>query len=93
MNDISSQLSLKKEKGFAIYSAILQEAKSYLEVGYSGPSALVVGTEADGLSAAWRSASSENIIIPMEGAIDSMNVSVAAGILIFEAKRQRRQSR
>ncbi|HIC31251.1 MAG TPA: RNA methyltransferase, partial [Flavobacteriaceae bacterium] len=52
-------------------------------------SAIVVGTEADGLSEAWREASTQNIIIPMSGKIDSMNVSVAAGILIFEAKRQR----
>lgn len=78
-----------KENNFAIYSAILQEAQSYLEVDYSGPCALVVGTEADGLSAPWRGQSNANVIIPMEGEIDSMNVSVAAGILIFEAKRQR----
>ncbi|NJW55261.1 RNA methyltransferase, partial [Salinimicrobium oceani] len=43
-----------------------------------------------GLSEEWLENSTQNIIIPMEGEIDSMNVSVAAGILIFEAKRQRR---
>jgi len=48
-----------------------------------------VGTEATGLSDIWRTQSTQNIHIPMQGAIDSMNVSVAAGILIFEAKRQR----
>jgi TrmH family RNA methyltransferase len=53
------------------------------------PSALVVGTEATGLSEKWRSESYKNIIIPMQGVIDSMNVSVAAAILLFEAKRQR----
>jgi len=50
---------------------------------------LVVGTEATGLTQEWRDNSTQNIIIPMQGAIDSMNVSVAAAILIFEAKRQR----
>ena len=48
-----------------------------------------MGTEATGLSQEWRDAAKQNIIIPMQGQIDSMNVSVAAGILIFEAKRQR----
>ena len=52
-------------------------------------SAIIVGTEASGLSIDWLKNSSQNIIIPMEGEIDSMNVSVAAGILIFEVKRQR----
>jgi RNA methyltransferase, TrmH family len=49
----------------------------------------VVGTEADGLSQAWTEQSDQNIIIPMNGQLDSMNVSVAAGILIFEAIRQK----
>ena len=53
------------------------------------PTALVVGTEATGLSEKWRTESNKNIIIPMQGVIDSMNVSVAAAILLFEAKRQR----
>ena len=49
----------------------------------------VVGTEATGLSETWLEHSTQNIIIPMQGAIDSMNVSVAAAIITFEAKRQR----
>ena len=49
----------------------------------------MVGTEDSGLSKEWLKHSDQNIIIPMHGEIDSMNVSVAAGILIFEAKRQR----
>ena len=56
---------------------------------FTKASAIVVGTEATGLCQEWREAAKENIIIPMNGTIDSMNVSVAAGILIFEAKRQR----
>jgi len=49
----------------------------------------VIGTEATGLFAKWRNNANQKIIIPMQGEIDSMNVSVAAAILIFEAKRQR----
>ena len=82
-------ISFLNKNNIAIYSAILQEAVNYHEQDYTKASAIVVGTEADGLSDAWRKASKQNIKIPMQGAIDSMNVSVAAGILIFEAKRQR----
>jgi TrmH family RNA methyltransferase len=74
---------------FSIYAAILQESVPYHSQSYLEPTALVVGTEAQGLSQLWRTVSKTNIKIPMSGAIDSMNVSVAAGILIFEAKRQR----
>lgn len=77
------------QNNIAIYSAILQDAVNYHEQDYTKACALVVGTEADGLSQDWRDASKQNIKIPMQGVIDSMNVSVAAGILIFEAKRQR----
>jgi len=78
-----------KEKDIAIYSAALQASKPFYNCDYRGPTALVVGTEAAGLSQNWLDSSTQNIVIPMEGDIDSMNVSVAAGILIFEAKRQR----
>jgi TrmH family RNA methyltransferase len=73
----------------SIYSAILQESINYTTPDYKTASAIVVGTEATGLTQEWRDASLKNISIPMEGKIDSMNVSVAAGILIFEALRQR----
>ena len=56
---------------------------------YTQSAAIVVGTEADGLSETWRAASNAKVKIPMHGAIDSMNVSVSAGILIYEALRQR----
>lgn len=73
----------------ALYAAILQYAVAYHTQDFTGPTAIAVGTEAIGLSEEWRRASRQNIIIPMQGAIDSMNVSVAAAVLIFEAKRQR----
>lgn len=57
---------------------------------FTTATAIVVGTEATGLSDEWRKNATQNIIIPMQGEIDSMNVSVAAGILIYEAKRQRK---
>ncbi len=78
-----------KSRDIAIYCATLQDSTSYHTLNYQTATAFVVGTEATGLSEAWRLASTKNIIIPMSGEIDSMNVSVAASILIFEAKRQR----
>lgn len=76
-------------KKVSIYAAALQASKKYSEIDFTPSSAIVVGTEDKGLSKEWLDNSAQNIIIPMHGAIDSMNVSVAAGILIFEAKRQR----
>ncbi|MFL9837896.1 RNA methyltransferase [Flavobacterium sp. ST-75] len=78
-----------KNKGISMYCATLQDSTYYHTQNYTAPTALVVGTEATGLTQEWRDASTKNIIIPMQGEIDSMNVSVAAAILIFEAKRQR----
>ncbi len=82
-------ISFLKEKKINIYGAILQSAVPYHIQDYTKPTAIVVGTEHEGLSEAWRMNTTQNIIIPMNGNVDSMNVSVAAGILIFEAKRQR----
>ncbi len=77
------------ENNINFYSATLQNATAYHTQNYTTPTALVVGTEANGLSQLWREKATQNIIIPMQGEIDSMNVSVAVAILIFEAKRQR----
>lgn len=78
-----------KKNNIAIYCATLQDSTPYFSPDYQQPTALVVGTEATGISQVWREVSDQNIIIPMQGALDSMNVSVAAAILLFEAKRQR----
>jgi TrmH family RNA methyltransferase len=85
-DEVIAFLSSKK---ISIYCATLQDSASYHTQDYTTPTALVVGTEATGLTQEWRDAATKNIIIPMAGEIDSMNVSVAAAILIFEAKRQR----
>ena len=82
-------ITFLKEKNIAMYCATLQNSNGYHLENYTTPTALVVGTEATGLTQEWRDAATQNIIIPMQGEIDSMNVSVAAAILIFEAKRQR----
>jgi TrmH family RNA methyltransferase len=52
---------------------------------------VVLGSEATGLSSAWDSTEVEAVRLPMEGVADSLNVSVAAGVLLYEAWRQRRE--
>jgi len=79
---------LKKHK-ISIFSATLQNSNMYIEEDYTTSSAIIVGTEATGLSEIWREQATQNITIPMQGEIDSMNVSVSAAIILFEAKRQR----
>ena len=73
-----------------IFCTALTASKPYTEINYTGPSAIIMGTEATGLSESWLIQSDQNIIIPMEGIVDSMNVSVSTGIVLFEAIRQRR---
>ena len=85
----SEIIAFLKERKINFYCATLQNSTSYHTQDYTAPTALVVGTEATGLTEEWRKEATQNIIIPMQGEIDSMNVSVAAAILIFEAKRQR----
>jgi RNA methyltransferase, TrmH family len=79
-----------KDNNFNIYCATLSDtSKQYHLQDFTNRTALIVGTEASGLSEDFIKAATQNIVIPMQGKIDSMNVSVAASILIFEAKRQR----
>jgi TrmH family RNA methyltransferase len=85
----SEIIAFLKERKINFYCATLQNSTGYHTQDYTTPTALVVGTEATGLTDEWRKEATKNIIIPMQGEIDSMNVSVAAAILIFEAKRQR----
>lgn len=79
---------LQKNK-IEIFCTYLQASKLYHTVNYQKPSAIVMGTEATGLTEVWVKNSNANIIIPMLGKIDSMNVSTAAAVVVYEAKRQR----
>ena len=78
-----------KEKGIQILTAQLQDSRLYYDTPMTGPTAIVMGTEATGLTEQWRKAADAHIRIPMLGRLDSLNVSVSAAILLFEAVRQR----
>lgn len=78
-----------KDKGIKIYTAQLQDSEWYYDTDMKGGSAIVMGTEATGLTDTWRMAADAHIKIPMLGHLDSLNVSVSAAILLYEAVRQR----
>ena len=78
-----------RSRGIRILTAQLQDSSWYYDVDMTGGTALVMGTESTGLTDCWRRAADAHIRIPMLGRLDSLNVSVSAAILLFEAVRQR----
>ena len=82
-------ISWLKSQGIRIYTAQLQDSEWYYDTDMTGGTAIVMGTEATGLTDVWRKAADAHIKIPMLGRLDSLNVSVSAAILMFEAVRQR----
>ena len=82
-------IAFLKEQGIRILTAQLQDSKFYYDTDMCSSVALVMGTEATGLTQQWRDAADAHIRIPMLGRLDSLNVSVSAAILLFEAVRQR----
>lgn len=78
-----------KAQNIRIYTAQLQDSEWYYDTDMTGGTAIIMGTEATGLTNIWRKAADAHIKIPMLGKLDSLNVSVSAAILLFEAVKQR----
>lgn len=78
-----------KDNNIQILTAQLQDSELYYDTDMKRPTAIVMGTESTGLTQQWRTAADAHIRIPMLGHLDSLNVSVSAAILMFEAVRQR----
>jgi TrmH family RNA methyltransferase len=78
-----------KARGFRILAATPHADKLHFEVDLTGPVALAVGAEQYGLTAKWMDAADLRVRIPMLGVADSLNVSAATTILLYEAVRQR----
>lgn len=76
-------------RGIRVVAARVDAPTGYAEADLRGPLAIVLGTEADGLSDAWSGPGVEQVSLPMLGVADSLNVSVTAAILLYEARRQR----
>ena len=82
-------IAFLKQRGIRILTAQLQDSHLYYDADMTVGTAIVMGTEHSGLTPQWRQAADAHIRIPMLGRVDSLNVSVSAAILMFEAVRQR----
>jgi len=86
----SDTFSFLTENRISIYAAELQASQWYHDTDFTQACALIMGTEADGLSKFWKEHADARIKIPMRGKIDSLNVSVSTAVITFEAMRQRK---
>jgi len=78
-----------RRRGIMSICADVEASTSYTELDWTGPTALVLGPESTGFTAEELDGAEQRVSIPMKGAAESLNVSVAAGVLLFEAARQR----
>ncbi len=86
--DFYEVLSWAKTNNFTSVCADVSATKSYLEIDWNKPRLLIFGSEAHGLSAEELEKVDESLLIPMENAVESLNLAVSAGVILFEAKRQ-----
>ena len=82
-------ITLLRSRGIRILVASLEAEKSFYDVDLKGQTAIVFGNEANGVSERWKKATEESFRIPMQGVADSLNVSVTAAVVMYEALRQR----
>ncbi len=87
--DSTECIEYLKINNIQILTAQLQDSSLYYDINMTVGTAIVMGTESTGLTDCWRKAATSHIRIPMLGRLDSLNVSVSAAILLFEAVRQR----
>jgi 23S rRNA (guanosine2251-2'-O)-methyltransferase len=92
VTNINRTLEQLKERGYWIYGLDERGAEDYDRVEFSTPTALVLGAEGTGLHEQVRKHCDVLVRIPMEGKISSLNVSVAAGVVLFEWKRRARST-
>jgi TrmH family RNA methyltransferase len=82
-------LAWLRGRGIRVLAARVDAGQAYTDANLTGPMAIVVGSEAEGLTVAWQAPDIEHIHLPMLGIADSLNVSVSAAVLAYEARRQR----
>ncbi len=91
VENVREAIRIMSERGISTYAAILSEdAKEYDAFDYTTATAFVIGNEGNGLSEEAIRLSTSQVFIPMQGEAESLNASMAAGILMYEAARQRR---
>lgn len=89
MEEISGAVRFLRDCGVRTFAAHLMGENEYTEESYSGGSAFLIGNEGNGLSDELSHAADTRIRIPMAGRVESLNASVAASLLMYEARRQR----
>ena len=89
INNLAQTIDELKQKGFWIVGSYLEGAKDYTKVDYKVPIAVIVGNEEKGIRKLTADKCDHLVRIPMKGKIQSLNVSVASGVLLFEILRQR----
>jgi 23S rRNA (guanosine2251-2'-O)-methyltransferase len=87
--NLNESIDFLKNSGLQIVAATEKTEENYYVVDFTLPTAIIMGSEEDGVSPAYLKKCNHKVRIPMNGTTDSLNVSVAAGILIYEAVRQR----
>ena len=85
----SATVAWLRDRGIRIIVSLVDGKRLHVEADLRGPVAIVLGSEATGLSEAWRGPDVESVRLPMAGVADSLNVSAAAAVLLYEAWRQR----
>ena len=82
-----------KDRGLRLVGTCGDAPRTHYEVPLTGPTALVMGSEGEGMRRLTREVCDDLVSLPMAGAVESLNVSVATGVVLFEAVRQRRAQR
>lgn len=90
VDDMKKVIRLMKENGIHTYAAHLDNSRFYDEEDYTKPTAFLIGNEGNGLTEEICAAAEHKIKIPMHGHVESLNAAMAAGVLMYEACRQRR---
>jgi RNA methyltransferase, TrmH family len=89
LTDNSKALDIFKKHDYQILAAHPEGKSNYSEINYKKGSVIVLGTESEGLTSFWKENATQLITIPMMGQIDSLNISVSAAVITYEARRQR----
>ncbi len=92
-DDLEKTLAQMKRDGYAVYAADLAGACDYDQADYTGKTVILIGNEGNGLSKPLLALADGAVRIPMEGKAESLNAAMAAGILMYEAARQRRRKK
>lgn len=87
--DMTTEVVKLRERGFTMYAASLEAKQDYTRYHYAGKTGILIGNEANGLRPETAALADEQLIIPMEGEVESLNAAVSAALLMYEVHRNR----